>query len=153
MAQTNPRKQQQGVVLLETMVAILIFSVGVLAIVGMQSIAVKNVTESKYRTEAAFLANELLAQLWRDTANIDDYEWDGTGAAPAALAAWKAKVDARLPNTTAVPPLVTLADVNTGAGSKGANVDIQIRWRMPDDQALGVATRNYRMLASVYGNP
>ncbi len=142
-------RRQQGVVLLEALIGILIFSVGILAIVGMQSVAVKNVTESKYRTEAAFLANELLAQLWSDTANVDDYAYDGTGGVPAPLASWKAKVDARLPNTASVPPLVSVSN----ASSTGGDVDIQIRWRLPDDQALGVATRNYRILASVFGNP
>jgi len=55
-----------GVMLLEALIAILIFSIGILAVVGMQTTTIKNVTDSKHRTEAAFLANKLLSQMWTD---------------------------------------------------------------------------------------
>jgi len=55
------RGRERGVMLIEALIAILIFSIGILAVVGMQGVAIKNVTESKYRSEAAFLANELIS--------------------------------------------------------------------------------------------
>jgi type IV pilus assembly protein PilV len=41
--------------LLEALVAILIFSISLLALVGMQAMAVRNVGEAKYRADASFL--------------------------------------------------------------------------------------------------
>ena len=59
----NPAKQS-GVMLLEALIALLIFSVGILAIVGMQATAFQDMGESKYRTDAAFLANQVIAEMW-----------------------------------------------------------------------------------------
>jgi type IV pilus assembly protein PilV len=73
MAQANPAKPQQGVVLLETMVAILIFSVGVLAIVGLQAAMVKNVAEAKFRSEASYIAQARIGQIWADSSNAASY--------------------------------------------------------------------------------
>src|SRR5438132_12670673 len=63
-------KREGGVMLLEALIAILIFSIGILAVVGLQAVSIKNVTDSKHRTEAAFLPNNLLAQMSTGPANI-----------------------------------------------------------------------------------
>ena len=55
---------QQGAVLLEAMIAILIFSMGVLAIVGLQAAMIKNTADSKFRAEAGFIAQQELGKLW-----------------------------------------------------------------------------------------
>lgn len=55
---------QQGVVLLESMIAILIFSMGILAIVGLQAAMIKNTTEAQYRTEASFIAQQKIGLMW-----------------------------------------------------------------------------------------
>lgn len=58
------RTPQNGFVLLEGLIAILIFSMAILGVVGMQATAITKGTESQYRADAAFLANQLLAQMW-----------------------------------------------------------------------------------------
>jgi type IV pilus assembly protein PilV len=64
---TSPVKSaQQGVVLLEAMIAILIFSMSVLAIVGLQAAMIKNTADSKYRADASYIAQERLGQIWAD---------------------------------------------------------------------------------------
>lgn len=125
------RRAQQGVVLLEALVAILIFSIGILAIVGMQAQAVSTVTESRSRSEAAFLANQLLTQIWTDAANAASYAYDGSGTPPARLTRWVNEVNARLPNATSRPPIVTV----TNATANGAEVQLQLFWRLPDEPA------------------
>lgn len=67
------RSAQQGAVLIEAMVAILIFSLGVLAIVGLQANMIKNVADSKYRSEASYIAQSLIAQMWADPDNLATY--------------------------------------------------------------------------------
>src|SRR5258708_13754033 len=112
MMRAGPRSPAQGsergVMLIEALVAILIFSIGILAVVGMQAVAIKDVTSAKYRSEAAFLAQELLAQMWTDNGNINPYAFPGTGTPPAKIQGWVNKVQSRLPDGANQPPVVTL---------------------------------------------
>ena len=74
MRQSPPLKSaQQGAVLIEAMVAILIFSLGVLAIVGLQGNMIKNVADSKYRSEASYIAQSRIAQMWANPDNLATY--------------------------------------------------------------------------------
>ena len=66
------RNRQSGVMLLEAMIAILIFSLGVLGVVGMQAMAVAASRDAKYRADAALLA-EVCAE---DIARFG-YRFDG----------------------------------------------------------------------------
>jgi len=72
----NARKlsAQQGVVLIEALISVLIFSMGILALVGLQAAMIKNTTENKYRSDASFIAQEQLGQIWAgDHANLANY--------------------------------------------------------------------------------
>ena len=51
---TSSFKKQRGVMLIEGLIAILIFSLGVLAMVGMQAQAINHTSQAKYRADAAF---------------------------------------------------------------------------------------------------
>jgi type IV pilus assembly protein PilV len=57
---------QQGVVLIEAMVAILIFSIGMLGMVGMQANMVKNTSDAKFRSDASNIAMGRIGQIWAD---------------------------------------------------------------------------------------
>ena len=130
------RSAQQGVMLIEALIAILLFSAGILAMVGMQGLALSYASDAKYRSDAAFLANELVGQIWVDRGQLANYAYPG-GTAPA-LATWKAKLDAALPGTTTNAPTVT---VDAAAGT----VDIIIRWQAPNADSA----RNYRSIALI----
>jgi type IV pilus assembly protein PilV len=73
-----PKSAQQGVILIEVMVAILIFSIGVLALVGLQATMIKNTAEAKYRSEASYIAQSRIGQMWADAANAATYVEAGT---------------------------------------------------------------------------
>ncbi|WP_035383117.1 hypothetical protein [Ferriphaselus sp. R-1] len=60
----NGRTHQSGSVLLEALIAILIFSIGILALVGMQATAINNVADAKYRADASFLADQIIGVMW-----------------------------------------------------------------------------------------
>jgi len=66
-------KQQGGVVLLEGLIAIVIFAFGVLAIVGMQASTMRATSDAKYRVDASFLINQTLGQMWADRNNLAGY--------------------------------------------------------------------------------
>ncbi len=71
-----PMKQsrmQKGATLIEVLVAVLIFSIGVLAVVGLQAVAIQTTSEAKYRADASFVASAALSRLWGDPTNIGNY--------------------------------------------------------------------------------
>ena len=64
---------QKGVVIIESLIAILIFSIGILALVGLQAAMVKNTSDSKYRSEASYIAQQRIGQIWADPTNAATY--------------------------------------------------------------------------------
>jgi type IV pilus assembly protein PilV len=130
----TPRpSSQQGVVLLEALIGLLIFSLGVLALVAMQAVSISNVSNARYRTEAAFLANEIISDIWIDRgaaySNVDKYAVaGGVGAGAPGADRWVAKVRSLLPGSDANPPEVAI--VTPAAG--GRQVTVTLRWKAPD---------------------
>ena len=65
-------RKQTGAYLLEALIGILIFALGVLGIVGLQAASLRTTTDSAMRAEAVFAANQLIGQMWADDeANLD----------------------------------------------------------------------------------
>jgi type IV pilus assembly protein PilV len=102
---------QHGIALLEALISILLFSMGVLALVGLQSTMIKNTSDSQYRSDASFIAQQWLGQMWADPTNLGLY----------AVAASTPNYDISnlLPNGT-----------RTVAVS-GIQVTVTINWRQP----------------------
>ena len=132
MRRAPVRSLQEGVMLLEALIGILIFSLGIMALVAMQSVSISNVSNARYRVEAAFLANEMLSMLWVDrganSANVDNYKFPG-GNAPQ-LVAWVNKVNALMPQAGNYPPTVNVVALPNVAS--GRQVTVTVRWRAPD---------------------
>jgi type IV pilus assembly protein PilV len=63
------KNAQQGVVLLEALIAILLFSMGVLALVGLQGAMIKNTSDANYRAAASFIAQQRIGQIWASPGN------------------------------------------------------------------------------------
>jgi type IV pilus assembly protein PilV len=135
------RAKQGGVMLLEAMLAILIFSLGVLAIVGMQATAVQDLGESKYRTDAALLANQVVADMWGNSQNLAAYAYGGGGAIPPELQDWVATVQAKLPGATTFPPIVAVAANN--------RVTVTVRWRAARETGTGAAPHQFQTVAYI----
>jgi len=60
------QRQQQGIVLIEALVSILIFSVGVLAIIALLTASVLATRDSGNRSTAGLLASQIIGQMWVD---------------------------------------------------------------------------------------
>jgi type IV pilus assembly protein PilV len=105
----RPSHGQSGVVLLEALIAILIFSLGILAVIGLQAQSIRNSAEAKFRADASYLANQLIGRMWADRANIASYafrptgtncSFSGTTTAYAERDAWVTSVTRTLPGAT-----------------------------------------------------
>ena len=128
------RRQQSGVMLLEALIAILIFSIGILGIVGMQASTIKASRDAKFRADAGLLANELIGQMWvgnRDGATLQgNFQTGGAVYAP-----WATRVAATLPGAgaTIYPPLVTVTPGVVGPPQTSSTVTVTVRWLAPNE--------------------
>ncbi|MCU0869360.1 MAG: hypothetical protein MUF30_07100 [Burkholderiales bacterium] len=56
--------RQRGVMLIEALLGILIFSLGIMALIGLQAQSIRNSSEAKYRADASFLADQIIGRIW-----------------------------------------------------------------------------------------
>ena len=149
------KQQQHGFFLIEALIAILIFSLGILGMVGMGGSAIGAQSDARYRTDAANLANDIAshiqlnvdrtsAPLLQSSLNAFQHQPGGANCAfngavsgdPGVLT-WLNKVMTvgaglpGLPGTTASTQQI-LVDTSALAFNR---VQITICWRTPTDAA------------------
>lgn len=73
---SSVKSVQSGFALLEALIALLIFSMGILALVGLQTAMLKNTTASKFRADASYLAQQRLGLIWADPNNAAIFSTD-----------------------------------------------------------------------------
>lgn len=150
MARTRPpmRSRRQalppGVALIDVLVAVLVFAVGVLAVVGLQGTATLQSSQARYRAEATLLANALIARMWltdRQVATLQNNFAPGM----AGYEEWLASVAATLPgvaDNAASAPTVTVEAVAGGASAPDtARVTVRLWWRPPAAPAAAAANQ------------
>ena len=108
------KSAQEGVVIIEAMVAILIFSFAILGIVGLQAAMIKHTAESKYRADASYIAQQKIGLLWANPADLIN----------SPLIAQNQNIDNLLPNGTMD---IVLA---------GPQLTVSINWQAPGDKEL-----------------
>ena len=148
--------RERGSVLVEAFIAILLFSIGILGLVGVQAAAVKNAAEAKNRAEASYLASQIIGQMWADNpANLSAYAHNATTAGPcnfsggasanANVVAWLGNtstpgtVAGSLPGATATRQQIVVGPDNL--------VTVTICWQNPNDPA----PRRFVGLAQING--
>jgi type IV pilus assembly protein PilV len=137
-------KRQSGVMLLEALIGILIFSIGILAVVGLQAFAIGASTDGMYRTQASILANNLIAQMWvgdrTPTTLQANFQGGCTGCTPGpAYTAWEGLVGNALPNVTnGLAPSVEVTPQTVAGYTLSSLVVITIQWRTPDQRATAL---------------
>lgn len=145
---TRSPREQQGFMLLEALIAILIFSMGILAIIGLQAASIKLSTDAKYRSEAGLLANQLIGQMWvsdRTAATLQTNFQGGEGTNGDLYTAWVASsVQTTLPGVTGVPANQPTVTVSTAPATLG-RVTIQIFWQSPNE----TAPHNYMSISQI----
>lgn len=112
------RNFQQGFMLLEALVAILIFSIGILSLVGMQATATKYSTDARFRSTASYLANQRIAEIWvGDRSKILAPPYVESATPLAAL------------------PSGTRTVTVTGDVATGYVVTVTIEWQLPGESS------------------
>ena len=147
-------KQQRGVLLIEALCAILIFSFGLLGLIGLQTVAIAQSGDAKFRSAAAMLADQYINQMWvanRTAATITSATGLQTlyASSPAgsAYTTWlgsattTGSVMATLPGVTSTAnlPTVTFGAQAAGCSTTAtqvtctSSVTVTIYWQSPHD--------------------
>ena len=161
-------KPQSGGLLIEGLVAMMIFSVGIVGLINLQTFANKAAAEAVYRSEATMLANDLISRMWAsDRVNTtalqtafqspngpsyQNWAWRGSVNSGTAIAPAAGTVYATLPGASANPPGVVIdiiPPVNP-AGNSILRVTLTMRWKSPSDKDTD-PVNNYVAVAHIGG--
>ncbi|MBN9461821.1 MAG: type IV pilus modification protein PilV [Burkholderiales bacterium] len=149
------RPAQAGAMLIEALVAILLFSIAILGIVGLQARGVEVVRDAEYRAQASLFANQIIGRMWADRFNVPTYALNAGGAAAACAAG---------ANASANPAVADWLNSVAGAGVAGALpgaagllqqidvapnnvVTVTVCWQAPQD----AAPHAFTMTAQIQG--
>lgn len=146
-----------GFTMIEVLVALLVFSLGVLGLVTIQATATRMAGDARDRAVATFLADQLLARmLIADPASASTFEHlatgttacnpSGTASTNAVVTGWLAEVAQQLPQAPStlqqvvvVPPsppeisarvIVTLCWQNGNDPPRSLSVSNQVQWQL-----------------------
>jgi len=140
----RPRATRTGFVMLEALVALLIFAIGILALVSTQSITVKDASSARYRSVAAALAGDLVSHMWMSDRTAATLQASfGSDAAGNGYKAWLTRVEASgLPGVSDNPPQVTFSTVSGGGTSATSSslAEIKVSWQVPGDKSVHTYT-------------
>ena len=120
-------KGQEGFLLLEVLLAIVIFSIGILGVLGLQAVMVNHSTEANLRSIASIVAEERISEMWADPANavakvenatnIEPVLPNGTRTVfrdPVMLTRYTVTVTWQLPGQSEPHRFVTVANIAGG---------------------------------------
>lgn len=127
----------RGFALIEALIALLIFSLAVLGLVGLQAAMTRASTGAKYRAEATYLATDLIGRMWSNRAMLKDFS---DCQASSACQAWLSRVEETLPAGTATVSVVdridtTLDDATRVPPYSVSEVTVRVRWQPPGESA------------------
>ena len=130
-------RKQGGVALLEVMIAILIFSFGVLGLVGLQANSIVFLSDARDRVDASQLATQLASAMQVTAASeLVGLSYSGSGSVPDGLKSWMRDVERKMPGASlaAARPIVavTAAPGPVGSGETVYSVAITVRWQPPN---------------------
>lgn len=148
------KSPQQGFFLLEALIAILIFSLGILGLVAMGGAAIAAQSDAQYRTEAARFADEIASKISLNVnrtnaatvaASLAPYQhqpggsncqFTGNASANAMVTGWIAEVTAAgtgLPGATNASQQILILTTTAGDFNR---VAVTICWQAPNDKAV-----------------
>ncbi|HEY8975915.1 MAG TPA: prepilin-type N-terminal cleavage/methylation domain-containing protein [Burkholderiaceae bacterium] len=121
------RRSTRGFTLIEVLIAILVFSFGLLGAAAMQAVAVQAATQNGNRSRAALLANEMVSTLWATQSSTP---------APADLAAWTSKI--ATPSASGLPNGSGTVTACTGVANCAV---ITVTWKAPSAKTAAASNR------------
>jgi type IV pilus assembly protein PilV len=123
------RASQRGATLIEGLVAITIFSLGILAVIGMMTTHMSTAGDARYRMDAVQFTDSILADMRVSDAGTLSSAFSGPSG--AKYVEWAQRIqDAKLP-LAGVDEETAQLDI----AIVGRNVTITVLWRAPADRS------------------
>ncbi len=118
----------QGGSLVDALLSLLLFSVGMLALLKLLSSALAESANAQYRNEASQLASALVARMWTGDRSVGSLQSRFGDVNASDYQAWLADVQSRLPGTgtAAMQPIVSI--------DAQRHVAITLYWKAPADR-------------------
>ncbi len=101
------QRRQRGVALIEALIAVLIFSFGVLGLIGLESAAINISVDAEDRNRATVLANDIASAMWLNNLN------GAISVTPWQTACTTSSQPVYLPNCHIAPPALVGGTTNT----------------------------------------
>lgn len=144
--QALARRRAAGFTMIEVLVALLVFSLGVLALVAIQATAARMASDARDRAVATFLADQILARmLISDPATAGSFAHQptgttacnpsGTASTNATVTGWLTEVSQQLPNAASSMQQIV---VNAGSGE----VTVRLCWQNGNDPPRSLTVSN-----------
>ena len=119
------KRKEKGFFVLEVMIAMLVFGVGILGLLHVYTASIVNNGDAQNRVTAAYLAQNIIGQMILDKGNLENY----TKGEGEAYEAWKEDVNNSLLGGADNPPEITIEEVD---GVKKAT--IKIYWKTTNNE-------------------
>lgn len=113
--------------LLESLLAILLFSIGILTVVALQAASVRHTSETRNRLEASYAANQIVGGMWSNRNNLASYHMAAEQTCTAANTSF---AGSSMPLAARMPDLPNCRIQITVAGN---DVSVRLRWRAPGE--------------------
>lgn len=154
---------QSGMVIIEVLIAILIFSLGILGMVGINALAVSSQSDAQYRSDANKFATDIINKMWvsvdrTTTTTLSDSlvafkhqtggascAFSGATSGSTVVSQWVDSVLAAgtgLPGATNAMQQIDVAETASGGINE---VTVTLCWQAPTDNA----TRKHVMKAVI----
>ncbi len=158
----EPPQRQKGVMLLEALIGLMIFSIGILAMIGMQAAAFSAAADAKYRADAAAYANDIISTIWMSVDRTSDaatltslnsfgYNTSGSNCAytGGAVDGTNTKLQGWVSDVTATTGMLgataAMQQIVVSAADRN-RVTVTVCWRAPQD----LAARKHQVITYVY---
>jgi type IV pilus assembly protein PilV len=120
-------RYQRGSSLLEGLLAIILFSIGLLSLLMLLSATLIESSNARYRIEASLLINDLVSHMWIGDHSLNGLKTRYADTTSTDYQSWFTSVSNRLPGVSAKAntPQITIDNAR--------NVTVTLRWQVPGD--------------------
>lgn len=115
-----------GSALIESLLALVVFSVGLLSLLVLLTSALKQSDHARYRSEASLLASDLIGQMWSGDRTLQSLR-QRFDSASETYQHWLARVQSTLPGVTTErnQPELLIDDAR--------HITLRLHWQAPSD--------------------
>ena len=124
------RARQRGMMLLEALIAIAVFSIGVLGNVALQAQAIRHVHAAQCRSEATHLVLALIGRMWAEDPAALAARYDATAGGDGYVEFSRAA--RRLPGAS-IPGNAPDVRIEPGPAPSTRKVTVVVHWQLPGE--------------------